>query len=242
MFFRVSGRSMEPKFKEGSLLFVDRLVYRLSGLKVGDVVVVKDPRDKERLILKRVTRVEGEKIFILGDNLESSTDSRKFGAVERKLIVGKVMLRLSKNISVWLIGGILFFSLIGALDSLYLTIQHYTVGYTNCGVEASDCAIVTGSSYSVMFGVPTALYGVFYYLVAFVLGVVYLKIKKTELIKYLGGWSVIGFSSSLYLLYIQAFVLRAFCKFCLVSSATSTIILVLALIMVKRVWKGRKLS
>lgn len=92
MRYIVSGESMEPTFHAGDRLFVCRFWYRLRPLRVGDVVVLTDPRD-DKLLLKRITAVEEGHIFVVGDNKAMSTDSRTFGAVSSARIVGKVIWR-----------------------------------------------------------------------------------------------------------------------------------------------------
>ena len=96
MRFVVSGKSMEPKFYDGDKLLVSEKFYKLRKPHVGDAVVIKDPRDK-RLILKRIESIEGKKYFMRGDNIEWSTDSRAFGTITQKSIVGKVILRYSRS-------------------------------------------------------------------------------------------------------------------------------------------------
>jgi len=93
MRFEVSGKSMEPTYMGGDKLFV-RESYRKP--KVGDVVVVKDPRG-EKLLLKRIESIKGKEIFVRGDSPQWSTDSRTFGAISGKAIVGKVIFRYSRK-------------------------------------------------------------------------------------------------------------------------------------------------
>lgn len=96
--FKVSGRSMEPTFKEGQTLLVSSLPYFFQQPKVGDVVVIKDPRDPStssgqdgRLLLKRIKKKEKDKYFVAGDNPQASTDSRTFGAIKKENILGRVI-------------------------------------------------------------------------------------------------------------------------------------------------------
>lgn len=84
MFRRVVGASMEPKLKNGQMIISSRL-YRT--LHPGNVVVVSH-NGKEKV--KRVERVNSEKVFVVGDNLAHSTDSRKFGWLPITQVVGKV--------------------------------------------------------------------------------------------------------------------------------------------------------
>ncbi len=92
MRFVVQGRSMEPTFHSGDRLFVSDLYYRLFRPRANDVVVAKDPRTG-KLLLKRITKLKNGYYFVQGDNPSKSTDSRQFGKVPRKNIVGKVLFR-----------------------------------------------------------------------------------------------------------------------------------------------------
>lgn len=92
MRFIVSGSSMEPTYSPGDTLFVSRILHKLFPPKVGDVVVAKDPRDG-RLLLKRIKRITQGLVTLKGDNPAKSTDSRHFGHLPRKSIIGKVLFR-----------------------------------------------------------------------------------------------------------------------------------------------------
>ena len=74
----VRGRSMAPALLPGDRLIVRR---RHSGPRVGDVVVVRDPRQPDRELIKRVAAVDGGRVTLLGDNPAGSTDAREFGLV-----------------------------------------------------------------------------------------------------------------------------------------------------------------
>lgn len=95
MRFIVSGNSMMPTFVSGDKLFVSKLFYKIVSPKVNDVAVLIDPRN-DRLILKKIDGVFGDKYFVVGENLTESTDSRIFGAVNKRQIVGKVLFRYKK--------------------------------------------------------------------------------------------------------------------------------------------------
>jgi len=96
MRFVVSGQSMEPSFAAGDKLFVSRLAYKFIKPRVGDVIVINDPRDGRRMV-KRILRVENGEYFIKGDNPARSTDSRKFGTIPRSAILGRVLRRYGKS-------------------------------------------------------------------------------------------------------------------------------------------------
>lgn len=80
---------MEPTYKNGERIFIAKKW--IFPVRENDVVVAKDPRNK-RLILKRIRKITNETLFyLLGDNPKESTDSRKFGWVEKKYIIGQVI-------------------------------------------------------------------------------------------------------------------------------------------------------
>jgi nickel-type superoxide dismutase maturation protease len=91
--YRVEGESMTPAYSPGDRLLINRLAYVARTPRPGDVVVLRDPEEPERLLLKRVESAGGEGIVVMGDNLDASRDSRRFGPVRREDVVGKVIAR-----------------------------------------------------------------------------------------------------------------------------------------------------
>ena len=94
--FKISGSSMMPTFKDGDTVLVNRLAYLFGFPKIRDIVALKDPRDG-KVLIKRVTKIVDSRYFVLGDNLEHSTDSRKFGMIGKSEIVGKVIHKISNT-------------------------------------------------------------------------------------------------------------------------------------------------
>jgi nickel-type superoxide dismutase maturation protease len=91
---RVEGRSMLPTLAPGDLVVT--LPALLPGVvRPGRVVVCRDPRSPERVILKRVVAIEDGRLTLRGDNDAESTDSRVFGLVDRsdvrRVVVGQVL-------------------------------------------------------------------------------------------------------------------------------------------------------
>lgn len=81
---------MYPILKQGQAVLVNRLSYVFQNPRVSDIVVLKHPTKNMHLI-KQVERIENRKYFVVGLNQEQSTDSRSFGLIERKHIIGKVV-------------------------------------------------------------------------------------------------------------------------------------------------------
>lgn len=88
--FKIEGNSMNPTFKSGDSVLVNRFSYFFNKPKIGDLVVLK----REKYIIKRIARIKDNRVFIVGDNKSESTDSRSFGWLNKELIIGKVMFKI----------------------------------------------------------------------------------------------------------------------------------------------------
>ena len=92
--FRVTGLSMSPLLKPGEEILIDQRAYRRLPPEIGDLVVARHPEDRDLQLVKWVAAVrEDGSCFLLGDNPSASTDSRSFGIVSLKLILGRVTSR-----------------------------------------------------------------------------------------------------------------------------------------------------
>lgn len=92
--FKVLGKSMEPLICEGQSLLVSFLPYFFRKPKAGEIIVLRSPKDK-RYVVKRIQKIEKDRYFVVGDNKDKSTDSREFGLITKKDIVGKVIYYVS---------------------------------------------------------------------------------------------------------------------------------------------------
>lgn len=81
---RVAGASMSPKLRPGQLLLATPLFRHVHP---GQVVIVAHA-GKEKV--KRVERVLDDKVYVIGDNLDASTDSRHFGWLREDHVVARV--------------------------------------------------------------------------------------------------------------------------------------------------------
>jgi signal peptidase I len=105
--FVVEGRSMLRAYAPGDRVVVEGLSYRLRPPRIGEVVVVRQPGRDGRLDLKRIAAGPGSEVemqgvaqplgpdewYVLGDNLDESTDSRGLGPVKTRDIVGRAWFR-----------------------------------------------------------------------------------------------------------------------------------------------------
>ena len=114
----------------------------------------------------------------------------------------------------------------GFLDAAYLTILHLSETIPPCTV--GSCEAVLTSQFSTILGIPLALFGSGFYLSVIILSLLIITSYKKifmQMFYVLAAW---GFIFSLFLLGVQAFILNAFCQYCLLSLATSTGIFILA--------------
>ncbi len=118
-------------------------------------------------------------------------------------------------------------ALIGLADAIFLTIKHYTGGQVPCSV-IEGCEQVLNSQYAEMFGVPLAVFGAIAYFVAFSLAL--LAAFGDRLMWTLFGVQVILMTIfTAWLIYLQGFVIGAFCQFCLLSAATTLTLFIIYL-------------
>jgi uncharacterized membrane protein len=119
----------------------------------------------------------------------------------------------------------LIFAFIGFLDATYLTILHYRNAIPPCTVTGG-CESVLTSQYSVILGVPLSLLGSLFYLtmIFFALAVIFSKRKIFAHGLFLNAVS--GLFVSAVLFFVQFFILKAFCQYCLLSEVISLAIFI----------------
>lgn len=120
---------------------------------------------------------------------------------------------------------ILILSIIGFLLSVYLTYLHYSEGQTAFCSQDSGCDAVRQSSYSSLLGIPVALLGAVGYALIFWFSYVSMSKRVRWLLIY--TISLAGFVFSLYLTYLELFVIKAICPYCVVSALIMTAIFIL---------------
>ncbi len=110
----------------------------------------------------------------------------------------------------------------GLADATYLTVQALTGETLSCG-GSPDCFRVLGSSYSKVARIPVALIGALAYFSAFTFAT-FAAFDYRRAGKFLALIVGMMFLSTLWLLYVQAFLLHAYCRYCLFSAAITFLI------------------
>ncbi len=131
-------------------------------------------------------------------------------------------------------------ALVGLTDAVYLTVEHLSGQSVRCMV-VSGCDEVLQSRYAtVAAGVPVAAVGALAYFTAFSLATL-AAFGYDGARKLLAPLVAVMFLATLWFLYLQAFVIKAFCTYCLIS-ATVTTVLALLVLARKLLGSGRRLA
>jgi uncharacterized membrane protein len=112
-------------------------------------------------------------------------------------------------------------ALVGLLDASYLTVEHLSGNSVRCMI-VTGCDEVLQSSYATLpGGVPVAALGAAAYFTAFSLATL-AAFGYAGARRLLAPLVALMFLATLWFLYLQAFRIRAFCVYCLLSAAVTT--------------------
>ena len=110
-------------------------------------------------------------------------------------------------------------SLAGLADATYLTVMYLTGETAVCGGSAT-CFQVLGSAYARIGGIPVAAFGALAYFSAFSFAT-FAAFGYARMRTFFALIVCTMFAMTLWLLYVQAFLLHAFCRYCLFSAAVT---------------------
>ena len=117
---------------------------------------------------------------------------------------------------------VLFLAMLGLITSMYLTYSKLSGIPVRCSI-LSGCQTVEKSKYAVMFGIPVAFFGVLFYLSLIIATFLRTNEKYQQVItKLIFFATIVGFVFSIYLTYLELFVILAICIYCVISALTST--------------------
>ncbi|ODM97312.1 Mitochondrial inner membrane protease subunit 1 [Orchesella cincta] len=104
-----SGPSMEPNIRSHDILFTEHISPRTGNLSRGDIIVARSPTNPSTFICKRIVALPEDHllqadgtlqhvpkghIWIEGDNVDNSTDSRNYGPIPMGLVRGRAVVRV----------------------------------------------------------------------------------------------------------------------------------------------------
>lgn len=145
---------------------------------------------------------------------------------------------------------VIFFALVGMIDSIYLTMEHYSNEIPPCSTSIwVDCGKVLRSEYATIGAIPISLFGLVFYSTIFGLAAVRLALGSIPQTQQDKMWEILqkivypknlsfrqwlllvqliltaaGLLSSAYLVYIQLGIIQSICLYCMIS-AVNTVIL-----------------
>ena len=125
---------------------------------------------------------------------------------------------------IYLFVGAALLSLVGLAEAIYLTIEKLSGVLPTCGI--SNCGEVLNSPYAAIAGIPLAAFGAAAYFTVFSLATLaaFGSARARSLLFYVVAFML---AFSIWLFILQAFVIHAFCQYCLLSGAIVLILSVL---------------
>lgn len=132
-----------------------------------------------------------------------------------------------------LLGTILILALLGFADSVFLLAEKMNGGPIPCAI-GTGCDTVANSPYSLLFGIPLAAYGVAFYVAIGVIALLYLDTKKMFWGRTLFLSTTAGFLMSVYFIYVQKFLIGAWCIYCIASAIIATLLFCAAIVLRKK--------
>jgi uncharacterized membrane protein len=112
-----------------------------------------------------------------------------------------------------------FLSLLGLADAGFLTVEKLSNKVPPCPLNGvfTDCGKVLTSPQSVILGIPVPVLGMIFYGVVFFI-VMLLLAKENKLIHFLSLFSIMGIFFSFYFVFLQIFIIRSICMYCMLSA------------------------
>lgn len=133
----------------------------------------------------------------------------------------------------WLVAVFLIAALLGFLDTTYLTVKHYSGSALNCSAVFGNCEKVTTGKYATVGGIPLALIGAIYYLTIFILTIAYLDARRQTIMLLASFLTIPAFLASVGFVYLQLFIIKAICPYCMASATLTTILFIAGILIIR---------
>lgn len=146
---------------------------------------------------------------------------------------------MSKSIPTWLTAAIFITAFLGFMDASFLAGEHFLKMTPPCFI-VQGCDTVTTSAYSKILGIPVSLLGTLYYLTILITVMYFVDKKNNSTLKLLHAMTSVGLLMSMWFLYVQAFIIKAWCLYCMFSALTSTILFIAVAVAFHRRWPEEK--
>ncbi len=132
--------------------------------------------------------------------------------------------------------GLAAIAILGFADASYLSINTSQGEIPPCAI--GGCDIVLQSEYAKFMGIPLTYIGTAYYGLLILLIAAFLMTEKKIIFTYAAVLASAGSAISLFLVYLQLFVIKSLCLYCLVSAGASFSLFALSLMAVKTLKHG----
>jgi len=134
--------------------------------------------------------------------------------------------------------GLVGTAFLGLILSGYLFIAYVSPEPIAC-ISGEGCKAAQLSKYASFLNIPTPAYGMIFYLTLGMLGALWAESTKKKLLPYLIALVGSGFAVSAFLTSIEAFVLKAWCSWCV---ASAILVVIASMMTVQLVLKNKQQS
>lgn len=131
------------------------------------------------------------------------------------------------RVTAWVHRAMFAVAMIGLATSAFLAWEYARGGTIACPVAGTGCDDVRGSAFSAVLGIPVPWLGLAYYGTVALLEIVRAEARGRLVDRLILGSAVAGVVASGVFTYLEAYVIGAWCFWCLVSAACTVGLLVL---------------
>jgi signal peptidase I len=93
---KVKGQSLEPIFRDGDFVLISKIPILSGNIQLGDQIVFRHAIYGTLIKLIEEISPDGDNFFVRGTNI-NSVDSRRFGSIQKRDIIGKVIWHFKKS-------------------------------------------------------------------------------------------------------------------------------------------------